>query len=75
MLCGQDGTNEFDAISAAVVGNDDSVVLAGYSSGNWSGILVGRADFAAVRLDADGNELWRWQVFQPNDAVLAGRMS
>ena len=63
-LCGQDGTDEFDSVSAAVVGHDDSIVLAGYSSGSWSGIAPGGADFTAVKLDADGIELWRWQVFE-----------
>ena len=74
-LFGQDGTEAFDSISAVVVGNDDSIVLAGYSCGNWSGISVGRADFAAVRLDADGNELWRWQVLQLECSVLAAKIS
>lgn len=64
LLCEQDGTDEFDSISAAVVRDDDSVVLAGYSCGNWSGLSTGQADFAAVKLAADGNELWRWQVKQ-----------
>lgn len=67
----QDGTEEFDSISAAVVGDDASILLAGYSSGNWSGNARGQADFVAVNLDADGNELWRWQVFQPKYIVLA----
>lgn len=64
VLCWQDGTEAFDSISAAVIGDDASVVLAGYSSGNWSGIAPGRAEVAAVKLDANANELWRWQVFE-----------
>ena len=38
--------------------------MAGYTYGNWSGVKSEefQADFAAVKLDADGNELWRWQV-------------
>ena len=73
--CGQDGTDGLDSVSAAVVGDNDSVVLAGYTSGSWSGITVGQADAAAVKLDANGNELWRWQVFQPRYVVLAGVLS
>ena len=48
----------------AAVGDDDSVVLAGYTAGNWSGVHSGEfeSDFAAVKLDAEGKELWRWQV-------------
>lgn len=70
-LFGQDGTEEFDSISAAVVGHDASVILAGYSIGNWSGTALGRADFAAVKLDAGGNELWRWQVCLKGKRCLA----
>lgn len=62
VLYGQDGTPELDCISAAVIGEDESVVLAGYSSGNWNGTVMGGADCTAVKLDADGKELWRWQV-------------
>lgn len=40
-----------------------SVVMAGYTSGDWDGeVHAGGDDFAAVKLDADGNEVWRWQV-------------
>lgn len=40
------------------------MVLAGYTYGNWSGVNSGgdKGDFAVVMLDADGLELWRWQV-------------
>lgn len=75
VVCGQDGTEGLDSISAAVVGDDAYVVLAGYSSGNWNGFAPGQADWAAIKLDADGNELWRWQVIQPNGIVLAGGIS
>ena len=44
---------------------DGSVVLAGASSGNWSGLNRGGQDFAAVKIDSDGNEIWRWQVRWP----------
>ena len=36
---------------------------------------MGQADADAVKLDANGNELWRWQVFQPSNVVLAGVLS
>ena len=61
----QNGTDEREEIRAAAVGEDGSVVLAGYSYGNWSGASAGdtrNADFVAVKLDVDGKELWRWQV-------------
>ena len=44
---------------------DGSVVLAGTTYGSWKGDLSGTdavADFIAVALDEDGEELWRWQV-------------
>lgn len=42
--------------------NGGSVVLAGYSEGDWDGVSSGGQDFAAVELDSDGTVLWRWQV-------------
>lgn len=43
--------------------NDGSVVLTGWSSGDWStsGFTYGGlADFVAVKLDAEGDEVWRY---------------
>ena len=68
----QNGTIANEEILTAAVGGDKSVVMAGYSHGTWSGAGAGDAwaggdkdaDFAAVKLDADGKELWRWQVFR-----------
>lgn len=34
----------------------------GHTKGDWSGTNAGNADFAAVNLDADGAEVWRYQV-------------
>lgn len=43
--------------------DNGSFVLAGYTTGVWSGeASAGGEDFAAVKLDADGVEVWRWQV-------------
>lgn len=43
--------------------HDGSIVLAGATGGSWKGTHAGGAnDFAAVKLDADGGEVWRWQV-------------
>lgn len=47
---------------AAAARADGSIVLAGRTQGDWGGELVGTTDFAAVALDEDGAELWRWQV-------------
>lgn len=60
----QNGTTGADTLKAAAVGADGSVVLAGATAGSWSGAnLRGFSDFAAVKLDSGGKELWRWQVY------------
>lgn len=41
-------------------------MLVGYTYGNWAGTNLGGADFAAVKLTSDGEELWRWQVRMKN---------
>lgn len=44
---------------------DGSVMLAGITGGTWGGAysnVGGEYDFAAVKLDANGDEVWRWQV-------------
>lgn len=41
---------------------DGGFVLAGRTDGTWNTTSSGGLDFAAVKLDVDGNELWRWQV-------------
>lgn len=30
--------------------------------------MKGGADFAAVKLDAEGNELWRWQALRVKES-------
>lgn len=61
----QNGTDGRDAFPGAAMGDDGSVVLAGYTDGAFSGGSKGAEDFAAVKLSADGEELWRWQVNIP----------
>lgn len=58
----QDGSEKSDAFLAAAAGDDGSVILAGFSGGGWEGTNRGKEDFAAVKLDADGAVLWKWQV-------------
>lgn len=41
---------------------DGSVVVVGRTYGDWDGINAGDADFAAFRLDASGEGIWRFQV-------------
>ena len=41
---------------------DRIIILGGYTQSSWSGSNAGGVDFALVALDADGEEIWRWQV-------------
>lgn len=63
----QDGTSGDDKLHAAATAEDGSVLMAGWTSGNWDGAKGGFYDFVAVKLDADGNVLWNWQVRLEHD--------
>ncbi len=45
------------------MGTGGSVYLAGYTEGDWNQLNLGETDFAVTKLSADGNLVWRWQVF------------
>ncbi|CAN0520534.1 unnamed protein product, partial [Scytosiphon promiscuus] len=50
------GGSGFDRLNAVAMAKDGSCVLAGYTSGDWDvQYNVGGNDFAAVKLDADGD--------------------
>ncbi|CAN0100846.1 unnamed protein product, partial [Sphacelaria rigidula] len=57
----QEGTPLADKIFATAVTEDGSIILAGYTEGNWGGTSAGGSDMAAVKLSSDGELLWRWQ--------------
>lgn len=44
------------------MGNNGSVVLAEYTARNRNAEFAGFGVFAAVKRDAEGMEVWRWQV-------------
>lgn len=47
----------------SLVGFDDgSAVLVGFNDSTLVGLKTGERHFAAVMVDADGSETWRWQV-------------
>lgn len=59
---GTDSTDRFEA--AAVFEDDNSFVLAGFTTGGWNGDSSGSgsSDFAAVKIDVSGDVVWRFQV-------------
>lgn len=70
----QGGTAFADVLSTVLVGGDGSVVLAGYTSGSWTGSSnAGEEDYLVVKLDSDGNEIWVWQVRTYGTAIYRGR--
>ena len=58
----QDGTADNDYANTAVATINGTFVLAGITYGDWNGANAGDRDFAALKLDADGNVIWKWQV-------------
>lgn len=54
------------------MGDDGSVVLAGVTWGEWARSAdTNGGDMAAVKLDADGAVLWRWQVLIGHESTAA----
>lgn len=59
----QEGSSSSEDILSLVMAKDGSVILTGGTYGYFtmtSGTYT--PDAVAVKLDADGNEIWRWQV-------------
>lgn len=57
---------------------DGSVIAVGQTAGVWDGANAGLDDFAALRLDASGEEVWRYQVHDPTRELCdraSGRLS
>lgn len=61
-IMAQDGTEENDEVSAVEITENGVVILSGYTEGAFSGDNAGADDMVAIALDAEGSELWRWQV-------------
>lgn len=55
------GSNIFLSIAAF---DDNSVLLAGYTEGDWDGDNSGGRDFAVTKLSASGVVEWNWQVIK-----------
>ncbi|CAN0472667.1 unnamed protein product, partial [Laminaria digitata] len=61
-LSAQDGTTEDDKVYDVEDALNNTFVLVGNSFGDWDGASAGSADMTAIKLDIDGNLLWKWQV-------------
>ena len=42
--------------------DDGSVIVAGYTEGDWGEVNAGSNDFVAVKLDVAGEQVCVWQV-------------
>lgn len=62
-ILSQGGTAEDDRVFSILAEDDGSIVLAGVSRGAWGNSTTAlTGDFAVVKLDDNGAEVWRWQV-------------
>lgn len=62
LFLGQDGTRWEDLITSVVRTTGDGFVMSGHSNGSYGGVSRGGHDFVAIKVDDDGNVLWKWQV-------------
>lgn len=71
----QTGSDEKDEILGASAGSGGSVVLSGFTNGNWSGTHRGSRDYTAMKLDSDGEVVWRLQVTAAHACLLCGALT
>lgn len=58
----QGDSGDYDHGLAVAIADDESIVLAGTTHGSWGSNNAGTSDFAAVKLNSTGQEVWRWQA-------------
>lgn len=58
----QGGTAGYDGWYGVLPEADGSIVLAGVTWGVWGVSYYGEGDYAALKLDENKTEVWRWQV-------------
>ena len=58
----KNGTEDGDYCNGVAIMDYESVIIAGYTRGDWGSINSGYEDFVAVKLDAAGEYDWIWQV-------------
>lgn len=59
---GETHSHSSDQVEGIAPAKDGSVILCGTTDGSFAAPNAGATDALAVKLDADGNELWSWQV-------------
>lgn len=52
--------------------DDGSILLSGFTADSFAGKNIGSYDVAAIKLDANGNEIWRYQVSDIAIASVGG---
>ena len=71
-VAGQGGTIFDEQFEGAAIGTDGSIVMSGYTYGNWSATTEGDdgdMDFVAMSMDANRNILWTYQVGAKGDFI------
>lgn len=59
----QEGSSSADDVMfGAAETSDGSIILCGYTEGNWTAAIQGDYDYAVVKLDSNGEVVWRRQV-------------
>lgn len=58
----QGGTSANEISLGIDIGEDGSVILSGYTEGDWAGTNAGDWDFVAMKFSAEGIKQWTWQV-------------
>lgn len=66
----QDGSDEVDEMLGVAAGLDNTMILGGYTFGNWTVTNQGGEDFSAAKLDSDGEQMWQYQVKMFASVVL-----
>ena len=56
------GTEELDYCIGVAMADDGSVIVTGYTFGEWGEVNAEPTDFVAVKLNAAGEQVWVWQV-------------
>ena len=68
----QFGSGDADSITDIILDSSDNIYVSGYSYGDFSGTNNGSADIIVLKLDNNGNEVWRKQFGTVEDDIATG---